>query len=99
MHERMNMDNLKRLVPGDEIKFVLSSRRDYDWAVETIESHRLDTHSAARHRGDAPGILFSPATDRLAPALLAQWLLEDELPVRLQCQLHKILWPDRTRGV
>ena len=73
-----------------KVKFVLSSREDYDWAVQLIKDHRLT--------GEVK-ILFSPVRDLLPPADLAQWLLDDELPIRLQLQLHTILWPDKSRGV
>ena len=89
MHEQMDFKNMHFLSPHDEVKFVLSSRADYDWAVDTISKYRLDR--AAR-------LLFSPVTDRLPAAQLADWLLADELPVRLQLQLHKLLWPTRERG-
>ena len=83
--------NLALLKPGiDEIKFVLASRRDYLWALETIRSRGL----AERHP-----ILFSPVPDLLDPAALARWILEDRAPVRLQLQLHKILWGAEARGV
>lgn len=76
--------------PGScELKFVLSSRDDYLWATEFISDYRLD--------GLLP-ILFSPVHDRVTAPKLAQWIMEDGLAVRLQLQLHTILWPDITRG-
>lgn len=89
MHEQMDFKNLHFLSPRDEVKFVLSSRGDYDWAVATINKYRLDR--TAR-------LLFSPVTDRLPAPELAEWLLADQLPARLQLQLHKILWPEERRG-
>lgn len=83
-------ENFEALGPRDEIKFVLTGRADYEWAKETLRS-RL-----GRWRGT---VLFSAAEKRLAPADLAAWILVDKLPVRLQIQLHKVLWPDRDRGV
>lgn len=84
-------DNLPLLKPGvDEIKFVLASREDYLWALETIRSRAL----AGRHE-----ILLSPVDGELDPALLARWILEDAAPVRLQIQLHKLLWGREARGV
>jgi 7-carboxy-7-deazaguanine synthase len=74
----------------DEIKFVLSSETDFHWARAMVEREQLT---------DSVPVLFSPVQPRLAPATLAQLLLDHRLPVRLQLQLHTLLWPDRTRGV
>ena len=83
--------NLTLLAPHDELKFVLSTRDDYLWARDFLAGHGLL---------DAPrAILFSPVQPALNPAELAAWLMEDNLPVRLQLQLHKILWPTESRGV
>jgi 7-carboxy-7-deazaguanine synthase len=89
MHEQMNFKNMHFLSLRDEIKFVLSSRVDYEWAVATIGTYRLDRVAK---------LLFSPVAGRLNPAELAAWLLADNLPARLQLQLHKILWPETVRG-
>lgn len=75
--------NLEHLTPHDEIKFVLADRADYDWACARMDEYRL--------RDRAP-ILFSPVAGELDPAQLADWILADRLPVRMQVQLHKILW-------
>lgn len=84
-------ENLPLLKPGiDEIKFVIASRSDYLWALETIRARAL----AGRHE-----ILFSPVDGELDPALLAGWILEDGAPVRLQLQIHKLLWGREARGV
>lgn len=90
-HNAMDWNNLKRLRPHDEVKFVVSSRADYDWARGVIEKQRLARRCAA--------VLFSPVTDRLAPARLARWILRDGIPARLNLQLHKVIWPTRCRGV
>ena len=90
MHEQMRMSNLNHLRATDEIKFVMSSRRDYDWARELIHDHKLT---------EIAHLSCSPVTSALPPAELAQWLLNDHLPCRLQLQLHTILWPNRSRGV
>ena len=82
-------ENLALLKPEDELKFVLSSRSDYEWAAGMVKE---------LPRGSAGTIHFSPIPDRLEPAQLAEWLLADRLPVRLQLQLHKIIWPDVERG-
>ena len=81
-------ENLDLLAPGDELKFVLASRDDYDWAVAACHQRRLFERCP---------VLFSPVQDQLDPAQLAQWILDDRLPVRFQLQLHKVLWQD-TRG-
>lgn len=76
-------ENLELLRSGDEIKLVLASRTDYDWAVAICREHQLF---------DRCPVLFSPVWHRLPPTDLAQWLLEDRLPARFQWQLHKLLW-------
>ncbi|MFH1020811.1 MAG: radical SAM protein [Pseudomonadota bacterium] len=90
MAEKMDLANLDLLAPHDEIKFVVSSRADYDWAKAMIADHRL---------AEKAKLILSPVLDRLSPALLAQWLLDDALPARLQLQLHTLLWPGLKRGV
>ena len=85
-------ENLRHMDRKDEIKFVITSRSDYQWAKAQIEKHRL-----AELVG--PGnLLISPVPERLDPAAAAGWLLEDNLQARLQLQLHKLLWPGRNRG-
>jgi len=86
---RNEWDNLSKLRPHDQIKFVLASRHDYDWAKEVIVKKDL----SGRHI-----LLFSPVWNSLSPKTLANWILEDGLQVRIQLQLHKILWGDQ-RGV
>lgn len=82
-------ENLAALRPGDELKFVLASRADYDWAKSALTQ---------RHLAEQCTVLFSPVADALSPAQLAEWILADRLPVRFQLQLHKILWgPERGR--
>lgn len=75
-----------RLHAGDEIKFVVCSRADYEWARETVRTRLADV---------AVPILFSPIWGDVAPADLAAWIVEDRLPVRFQLQLHKVLWGER----
>lgn len=77
------LENLAHLTPRDQIKFVICDRADYDWTRQMIASHSL----AAKCE-----LLLSPAWGRQDPAQLAEWILADGLPVRLQVQLHKILW-------
>ena len=88
--DRNRWDNLDRLRAGDEIKFVVADRHDYDWAVERIREREL--------AGRVP-LLFSPVWGRIDPAELARWMLDDGIPARLQLQLHKLLWPETVRGV
>lgn len=80
--------NLARLGERDELKLVLASRADYEWAVAACREHGL-FESEPWHR---PAILFSPVHGELDAANLAQWILDDRLPVRFQWQLHKLLW-------
>lgn len=88
--QRNHWPNLERLRPGDELKFVLRDRTDYDWAAGQIVSRALS--------GRCP-LLFSPVHGELDAGRMARWVLEDGLPVRVQVQMHKVLWPGRTRGV
>jgi 7-carboxy-7-deazaguanine synthase len=88
---RQNLwENLAHLDADDEIKFVICDRKDYEWARGVIGEHDL----SARHL-----ILFSPVWDQLEPQELAEWILADGLPVRLQVQLHKAIWSPTARGV
>lgn len=77
-------ENIDHLLPHDQVKVVIGSRKDYDWARLQIDLHGL--------RGRVSEILFSPVHEQLAPRTLAEWILADRLPVRLQVQLHKYLW-------
>lgn len=90
--------NLPFIKPTDEIKFVIASEQDYFWAKEQLQNHKFPTRE----------VLFSPAlpaqntpSSYQSPSLkwLAERILEDELPVRMQFQLHKLIWPDQIRGV
>lgn len=90
MHHHMLLNNLARLRPEDEIKFVLSSRADYDWARNMIHAHGL---------AEIAHLSCSPVIGSLSPTELAQWMMQDRLPCRLQLQLHTILWPGQKRGV
>ena len=77
--------NIAHLTPRDELKFVLADADDYAWAVEQIRQHRLAARCA---------LLFSAVHGQLSPTQLADWILRDGLPVRLQVQLHKLLWTE-----
>jgi len=90
MHERMDLDNFTYLTPSDEVKFVIASNADYRWAKEVLIA--LQQTTAAR-------VLFAPVDGRVAGSDLAAWILKDQLDVRLQLQLHRLLWPQKMRGV
>ena len=83
-------DNLDHLNPHDEVKFVLADRADYEWSRTILQQH--DVPNKAK-------VLFSPVYDRLDLKELAAWVLEDNLPVRVQTQLHKVIWGKDTIGV
>ena len=81
--KKNNWANLDYLTCRDELKFVLCNEADYQWAIKTIQDYHLDQICP---------ILFSPVYKELNPALLAEWVLRDRLGVRVQIQLHKLLW-------
>jgi len=83
--ERNRVENFPLLTQRDQIKFVITSRLDYDWSKTYLEAHAL----AARCQ-----VLFSPSYHDVSPTVLADWILSDRLPVRFQLQLHKVLWGD-----
>jgi len=89
--DKNDMENLKRLGPKDQVKLVIGNRMDYEYAKETIDSACPDFPKEQ--------ILFSPVSEGIAPPRLAEWILEDNLNVRLHLQLHKIIWPGSERGV
>ena len=97
MSNRMNLDNISLLAAWDEIKFVVSSRRDFTWAEDIIRV-RLPSLSW-QTMNEQPKILFSPVAGKLEPRQLARWLLDLRLPARLQLQLHAIIWPEIKKGV
>ena len=90
MSDRMHWPNLDRLGMKDEAKFVLADRADYEWARQVLERHELATRCT---------VLMSPVFGSLDPRQLAEWVLADRLPVRLQLQLHKLIWAPDMRGV
>ena len=90
MSDRMHWPNLDRLSMKDEAKFVLADRADYEWACQVLEQHELATRCT---------VLMSPVFGSLDPRELAEWVLADRLPVRLQLQLHKLIWAPDMRGV
>ena len=90
MTDRMHWPNLSRLAAKDEAKFVLADRADYDWAREILARYDVTGRCS---------VLFSPVFDKLDARELAEWILADKLPVRLQMQLHKYIWAPDMRGV
>jgi 7-carboxy-7-deazaguanine synthase len=80
-------ENIPKLTAQDQIKFVICDRQDYDWAKFKLSEHQL-----AEKVGD---VLFSPSYGQVDAVELANWILEDRLPVRFQMQLHKLLWGDK----
>jgi 7-carboxy-7-deazaguanine synthase len=83
-------NNLALLKPIDEVKFVICDRADFDWSVAQVRRHLLV---------DRCPVLFGACFGRVSPTDLAAWILETELPIRLQLQQHKILWDPAARGV
>ena len=81
--EKILWDNLQHLKPKDEVKFVLCGRSDYDWAKQALTERAITSKCS---------VLFSPVYHQVNPTELAEWILQDKLPVRMQVQLHKILW-------
>jgi 7-carboxy-7-deazaguanine synthase len=88
---RNRWENLDLIGQGDEVKFVVKDRADYEYARDVIARHELGVRAGA--------VLVSPVHGVQDPRELAEWVLGDRLPVRLQLQLHKFLWPPDTRGV
>lgn len=90
-HEQNNAGNIQRLAGRDEIKFVIGTREDYLYAREMVEQMRwIAVKPAAIH--------FSPVFEKMNPGKLADWTLEDRLPVRIHLQLHKIMWDPEQGG-
>jgi 7-carboxy-7-deazaguanine synthase len=84
-------ENLDRLRPHDEVKFVIKDRSDYEFARDVVAKHELARRASALH--------FSPVHGVMDPKTLSEWVLADALPVRVQLQLHKYIWSPTTRGV
>jgi len=89
--DKNDWENLRRLAPHDEVKFVIQDRADYDFSKEVIDRYALTSRAGA--------ILLSPVHGVLEPRVLSEWMLADRLPARLQLQLHKYIWSPTTRGV
>ena len=84
--KKNHWDNLNLIHSKDEIKFVLCSREDYDWAKKILNQYKL---------AEKCDVLFSPVYQKLNTTNLGNWILEDQLPVRMQIQLHKLLWGEK----
>ena len=89
--DRNDPGNLALLTARDQVKFVIADRADYEFARALTARERLAERCGA--------VLFSPVHGELHPRQLAEWILEDRLPVRLQLQMHKYIWDPATRGV
>jgi 7-carboxy-7-deazaguanine synthase len=83
-------ENVEFLKPTDEIKFVIGNREDYDWSKKIISDYRLNEKCE---------ILFSVVFEQLKPVTLVEWILEDNLNVRYQLQMHKYIWDPKQKGV
>ena len=88
---RNRWSNLEHVGPGDELKFVLASRGDYEFMREAVRERQLATRT--------PSLLASTVFGALSPKDLVRWVLEDHLPVRVQLQMHKYIWPSDAQGV
>ena len=88
--KKMHWPNLKVLKADDQVKFVIGDRIDFDYAVNVVEEYKLTERCS---------VLFSPVFGRLKNMTLAEWILASGLPVRMQIQLHKYIWPPEQRGV
>ena len=85
------MANIPHLTKGDEVKFVIGSREDYEFSREQVRTHDLVARCGA--------VLFSPIFGRIEPRQIVEWILEDKLPVRFQLQMHKFIWDPKQKGV
>jgi len=90
MEDRNLFENLKYLKKTDEVKFVIGNKEDYKWTKSIIEKHELNKKCS---------ILISPVYNRINPKEIVDWILEDNLDVRFQLQIHKEIWDEKTKGV
>ncbi len=101
--ESFRLSNLETLTSGDEVKFVLADRADYEFARDFIRTHRL--HVSMQNVIFSPAFRKAPSSERdtancqLDPRLLAEWIMADKLSVRLGLQIHKFIWEPATKGV
>ena len=89
--EKQHWGNLDRLLPHDQVKFVIQDEADYRYACDVVSKYSLDTRCAA--------VLFSPVHGVLDPKTLSEWVLRDRVPARVQLQVHKYIWGPDVRGV
>lgn len=89
--EKNDWSNIEALTAKDEVKFVLASREDYEWSRDVIRRYDLSKRCFT--------ILMSPVFGQIEADRIVEWILEDDLPVRFQLQLHKLVWPPESRGV
>ena len=90
MKKKNHWDNINYLKPNDEVKFIIEDREDYEWAKMKIRQYNLNKKSK---------ILMSPSYNKIEEKEIAEWILRDNLNVKFQIQLHKIIWKDTDRGV
>jgi len=83
--------NIDHLNAGDEVKFVMGSREDYEWSRDKVQRHELPSRCRA--------VLFAPIFGRIDPRQIVEWILADKLNVRFQLQMHKFIWSPTQRGV
>lgn len=88
--DKMYWSNLENLNPGTELKFVIGDKKDFEWALSIIKKYKINQNYQ---------ILFSPVFGKLENKLLANWILDCGLPVRIQLQMHKYIWNPNQRGV
>lgn len=84
--KRNCLENISRISAQDQVKFVICDEQDYEWSRELLQRHNLNERCE---------VLFSPSFEQLSASDLAEWILRDGLPVRMQMQLHKLLWGDQ----
>jgi 7-carboxy-7-deazaguanine synthase len=89
MSDYMMFSNISLLDRKDEVKFVISDKGDFDWALRIIRDYSLLERC---------GVLISPVLNRLKPATVAEWILRERLLLRLQVQQHKVIWPEKASG-
>ena len=94
--DRNRWENLNHLTERDEIKFVIQDRTDYQWARNVIRQRELDQRV---EEGSLRALLISPVWETIDLESLSAWILEDRLPVRLQVQMHKLIWEPDRQGV
>lgn len=90
MKKKNHWDNINYLKPNDEVKFIIEDREDYEWAKIKIKQYNLNKKSK---------ILMSPSYNKIEEKEIVEWILKDNLNVKFQIQLHKIIWKDTDRGV